>query len=100
MLILMLCVQVFLGFYCLSLSLTRHYTQVFGATRRATPLRVRFYRFSGYSMLLFALFYSVSIWGLALGLVYGLGTATFTATILALLLTYMPRRLTFGQHPD
>ncbi len=80
----------------LSLSLRRHYVQVFADTsayeRRRWLLRV-----SGYACLLLALWPSVRLSGLWIGLVLWVAMLALGAFFQAMLLTYRPRSSTlFG----
>ena len=93
MLILMQIVLQLLAFTLLSLSLTRHYSQVMSQAQRLAKATVLAFRVSGYLLLTIAIFYAVYNWGWALGLVYSLATATLVTTFLALLLTYKPHYL-------
>ncbi len=84
-----------LAFTLLSLSLTRHYTQVMSQAQRLAKSTVLTFRVSGYLLLTTAIVYAVYNWGWALGLVYSLATATLVSTLLAVLLTYKPHYLAF-----
>lgn len=95
MLILMQILLQLLAFTLLSLSLTRHYTQVMSQAQRLAKSTVLTFRVSGYLLLIIAIVYGVYSWGLALGLVYSLATATLVSTFLAVLLTYKPHYLAF-----
>lgn len=84
-----------LGFTLLSLSLSRHYSQVINNAIRPTKRMIFGMRISGCILLFFAVFFALKSWGVALGLVYSFATATLVATLLAILLTYKPHYLTF-----
>lgn len=79
------------GFALLSLSLSRHYSQVFSKAKRPTKHVLWILRGCGYAVILLAIGYAINSWGITLGLVYSFAIATLTATLIALLLTYKPQ---------
>lgn len=82
-----------LGFTLLSLSLSRHYSQVINNAIRPTKRMILGMRISGYILLFLAVFFALNSWGVALGLVYSFATVTLVATLLTTLLTYKPNYL-------
>ncbi len=79
-----------LGCLLLSLSLRRHYRQVFGDEsafeRRMWPLR-----WSGYAILALALWPSIRAAGLWIGIILWLSIIALAAFLQIMLLTYRPR---------
>ncbi|GAA5136319.1 DUF3325 domain-containing protein [Thalassotalea piscium] len=94
MLILIETLILFLGFLCLSLSLSRHYNQV-DPKKRLSTRNLWLYRISGYTLLLLAGIYAADVWGLTLGLVYWCASATLVTFFLSLVLTFKPKWLSF-----
>ncbi|GHE95979.1 DUF3325 domain-containing protein [Thalassotalea profundi] len=92
MLILIETLILFLGFLCLSLSLSRHYNQV-APKKRLSTRNLWLYRISGYILLLLAGIYAVYEWGFTLGLVYWCAIATIVSLLITLTLTFKPRWL-------
>lgn len=88
MLILLQVLLQLLGFILLSLSLQRHYNDVFGQTQRPTKQTIRLLKFMGFAVLIVAIAYAIYTWGSALGLVYFFATASLVASALAMLLAY------------
>lgn len=84
-----------LGFTLLSLSISRHYSQVITNAKPPTQRIIWGIRISGYTLLLLAVIYALKNWGLTLGLVYFFATTTLVATFLAILWTYKPHYLAF-----
>ncbi|NNG41392.1 DUF3325 domain-containing protein [Pseudoalteromonas sp. NEC-BIFX-2020_002] len=83
-----------IGFALLSLSIPRHFSQVFQHTSRPTKRTVLALRCGGYAFVILAVIIAVNSWGVSLGLVYSVATATLTATTLTVLLAYISKLLT------
>ena len=82
-----------LGFSLLSLSMSRHYTQVINSRQRLSTKAVWLYRLLGYGILIAGLVLALMFWGVTLGLVYWFGTAMLVVLPLSLTLTYKPHWL-------
>jgi len=80
-----------LGFTLLSLSLQRHYNDVFSKAQRLKKSTCILLRCAGFTMLIVAIINAIYVWGTALGLVYGFATATLVATALAIIFAYFVR---------
>ncbi len=82
----------FLGCLLLSLSLRRHYRQVFadetGYEQRLWPLRI-----AGYVLVLVALWPCVRLFGAPIGFCLWLSILALAAFLVIMLLTYRPRLL-------
>lgn len=90
----MIAIQILLhlfGFALLSLSLQRHYSDVFGQAQRLKKRSNILFRYVGFTLLVVATVNAIYTWGTALGLVYAFATATLVATTLAILLAYITR---------
>ena len=84
-----------LGFTLLSLSLSRNYSQITNRANRPTKCTSWAFRACGYTLLIIAVIWALNCWGIALGLVYSFATATLTATLIVILLTYKPHYMAF-----
>lgn len=91
MLILLQIILQLLGFTLLSLSLQRHFNDVFSQTQRLKKSTCLLFRCIGFTLLIVTTVNAISTWGAALGLVYAFATATLVATVLAVLLAYAAR---------
>ncbi|HWK55650.1 MAG TPA: DUF3325 domain-containing protein [Hyphomicrobiales bacterium] len=83
----------FLGFICLSLSMNRHYRQLWP---QGTPSRTQVWtlRGVGYCSLALALAPAIAAQGTAVGIVLWCGLLTVAALLQAMLLTYRPLWIT------
>lgn len=79
---------VFMGFLLISLSMKRHYVQVFSKDAMLSNRQNRLLRFTGYAGLGIAGWLCIHDLGIGLGLVYWTGLLTVAAMIQALLLAY------------
>ena len=83
------------AFTLLSLSISRHYSQVTNSRQRLNKKQVWLFRFNGYCLIVLAMYLAISAWGVTLGLVYCCGTAMLVALTVSLILSYRPRWLSF-----
>jgi len=91
--ILLLLPLLMIAFVFLSLSLSRHYSDVTDKRQHLPKNIALLFRLIGYSFFIAATVLSVNFWGVALGLVYWFGTATLVVLALSLILTFMPKWL-------
>ncbi|MGS0535575.1 DUF3325 family protein [Pseudoalteromonas sp. SaAl2] len=91
MLILLQITLQLLGFILLSLSLQRHYNDIVSQRQQLKKRSCILLRFIGFTLLVVATAKAISMWGIALGLVYAFATATLVATTLAILFAYVTR---------
>ncbi|MBE0380472.1 DUF3325 domain-containing protein [Pseudoalteromonas prydzensis] len=77
-----------LGFTLLSLSLQRHYNDVFSQAQRLKKNTCILLRCMGFTMIVVAVVHAINTWGNALGLVYAFATASLVASALAVLFAY------------
>jgi hypothetical protein len=95
LLVLLLILLLIVAFTLLSLSLSRHYSDVTNKRQRLPQHFILLFRFVGYGFLLVSVTLSITLWGLGLGLVYCFGTATIVVTLLSMVLTFKPKWLSF-----
>jgi hypothetical protein len=95
LLVLLLIFLLIVAFTLLSLSLSRHYSDVTNKRQRLSQNFILLFRLVGYGFLLASVTLSVSLWGLGLGLVYCFGTATVVVILLSMILTFKPKWLLF-----
>lgn len=83
----------YLGLMALSLSIKRHYKQVFQAAAPLGPRRKLCLRLVGAGLILACVGLTIGNLGVGLGLVYVFGAVSLAAMILSLGLSFLPRRL-------
>jgi hypothetical protein len=79
-----------IGFAASSLSMHKHHRDVLGMP--PSPLRAKMFLYSGWTVLGLSVLISLREHGWSLGIVVWLGLGTVAALIVALSLTYGPRR--------
>ncbi|MEI6893044.1 MAG: DUF3325 domain-containing protein [Colwellia sp.] len=82
-----------LGFTLLSLSMSRHFSQVTNKRQRLAKSTVWLFRMLGYGLIIVSVLVAINAWGVVLGLVYCFGTAMLVTLLLSLILAYRPRWL-------
>ena len=83
------------GFVFLSLSLSKHYSQITDNRQRLSKRSVQILRLCGFSLLILGGIIAVIHWGLTLGLVYWCAIAMLVALVLSLIFTFKPKMLSF-----
>ncbi|NRA55848.1 MAG: DUF3325 domain-containing protein [Gammaproteobacteria bacterium] len=85
---------ILLGFFLISLSMKRHFKQLYPQKKMASLRQLFIFRVCGYAALLLAMSLFIAVQGLGYGLVVYLGLLTLVALLQSLLLTYKPQWLT------
>jgi len=86
------------GFTLLSLSLPRHYSQVYNERQQLSVRILWRLRISGYILIIASMILAINTWGVALGLVYWFAYATPVTFFLSLVFAFKPRWLAFIPH--
>jgi drug/metabolite transporter (DMT)-like permease len=81
----------FLAFILISLSMKRHFRQLYPIRKIPSLQHLFLFRLFGYLVLFLSIFLFISIQGLGLGLVIFFGVLTLTVLIQVLLFSYRPK---------
>lgn len=88
MMILIEILLIIIGLILLSLSLSRHYSYVTNQKKPLSKRTIWLLRTCGYSLLIIAIAFAMSVWGMALGALYWCATITLVGMVLSMLLAF------------